>query len=421
MSQDIFRKILDDHKELSSLPQVLSEVIKVANNPKSSVGELARVVMKDPGLTAKLLRVVNSSYYAPISEISSVKQAVVSLGIRTVTAIALSSSIYSLVNRVDSKIDRKKFWRHSLEVALAARAIARAVGHKPVEEAFVAGLLHDIGALVLEASFPDSFASIWKLVEAGENLTKIEERNWNTNHARVGQFLLAQWKIPVDICEAVGRHHDEFAENDNTDETRLGRIIALANRISKFKSYNMPPVDEQLIYQRKILTASLGMSQSALGDVERSLVSEVVAESGYLEIDVGSIEEILAEANELLYNQYLLAEKLLDEKHDRSEYQADDESKTLLENLARLTERIAAGLQNENIFASDIENNQNTKKDTTAVSEYIKALSKIGESLRILSRTNHPLKEDSGNLKKLAGEIAGHVNALEKVVETTVV
>ncbi len=315
MSQDIFRKILEDHKKLSSLPQILVEVIRVANNSDTSIADLSNVVKKDPGLATKLLRVVNSPFYSPANEITTISQAVASLGTRAVTAFALSSSIYELINNVDVSIDRKKFWRHSLEVAMISRKIAEAVDYQPAEEAFTAGLLHDIGVLILETSFPDTFKSVWKLAETGKNLTAVEEGYWSTNHARAGQFMLDQWNIPKIISEAVGEHHLIINEEAETQPHRLSLIVNLANSVSKFRVHHMPPPESDQLENKKNLAAGLDLSHSALSDIERNIISEVVSESGYLEIDIGSIEDILREANELLYNQYIHAERLLQEKN----------------------------------------------------------------------------------------------------------
>ena len=107
-------------------------MIRVSREQDSSANDIAAIIMKDPALTAKILRVVNSPFYGQIRKITTVNQAVVTLGMRTVTAVALSASIYDKMNKVDSSIDRKRFWRHSLEVAIGARMIAEAVRYEPI-------------------------------------------------------------------------------------------------------------------------------------------------------------------------------------------------------------------------------------------------------------------------------------------------
>ncbi len=342
--QEVFDKILSDHRELTSLPQVLNEVLKVSGDPRSSASDLARVIVKDPPLTARLLRVVNSPFFAPGREITTVQDAVVTLGTRSVTALALSASIYDTLNKVNSPINRKRFWRHSLEVAIASRMIAQKIGYKPTEEAFVTGLLHDIGTLVLEASFPDEFRRIWKLVEAGENQIAAEQRTWSTDHARTGQFLLDQWGLPRRVGEAVKRHHETYQPAGEepgapgpSPEAQLGLIVNLANQISRFRTYNTPPPEAKSLENRDLVASALGLSQADINHLAESLVSEVVQESGYLEIDIGNMEEILHEANRILVRQYLASEDLLRENRTiKQQLGRDQVKKAALESLKTL-------------------------------------------------------------------------------------
>ncbi len=335
--QDIFYRILSEHRELSSLPQVLNEVLKVSNDPRSSAGDLAKVIIKDPPLTAKVLRVVNSPYYGQAREITTVQDAVVTLGIRSVTAIALSTSIYSFTDKIESTINRKRFWRHSLEVAIAARMIAEKNGYKPSDEAFVAGLLHDIGVLILEASFPEDFRRIWKLVEAGENQTAAEQRTWSTDHAKAGQFILDQWGLPKKIGEAVKRHHDLFTGDAGETDSRLAQIVCLANLVSRFRTYVSPPPETRMLENKDIITANLKLTPADLNKICENLVNEVVQESNFLEIEIGSTEEILLEANKILYRQLITVENLLRENRTmKQQISRDQEKKAAFESLKTL-------------------------------------------------------------------------------------
>jgi putative nucleotidyltransferase with HDIG domain len=313
MKPDMMHKILGEHKELASLPQVISEVIKISRNPESSAKDISAIIMKDPNLTARLLRVVNSSYYSPVQPITTIDKAVMAMGTRAVTALALAASIYNMVGKVDLAINRKKFWRHSLETAMAAQAIANAVKYEAPEEAFVCGLLHDIGLLILEASFPDEAKKIWVLAETGESIVDLEQQKWGTDHARVGQFLLRQWGLPEVLSEAVGGHHMNFGKEDKHPYQRIILIVNLANRISRFKIGNVPPPEAKALEMKRILAGDLDLEDNKLAEIEQSIISDVVNESGFLEIDVGSSEELLKEANHLLYKQYLAIQSLIEE------------------------------------------------------------------------------------------------------------
>ncbi|MBD3404312.1 HDOD domain-containing protein, partial [candidate division GN15 bacterium] len=243
MDKEIITKILDDNKELLSLPQTLAEVIRVTKEDNFSAHQLAEVLMRDPALTAKVLRIVNSPFYGMTREVTSMTQAVVTLGTRQVTALALSSSVYNITAKWGSFIDRVRFWRHSLEVAIGARMIAETIGYRSWEELFVAGLLHDIGMLVLENSYPDMCQRIWGDVDPNDSVIDQEEEVWGTNHARVGQFLLEQWQLPAVICEAVGRHHAIYPKgSDNPDNIPM-QVVTLANLISRFSIIRTRPRD----------------------------------------------------------------------------------------------------------------------------------------------------------------------------------
>lgn len=338
MDNDIFQQILKDHKELSSLPQTLSEVLRILRDDNASTKDLAEVLAKDPALTAKILRIVNSPYYGAGREITTLTQAVMTLGMRAVSALALSTSIYDLSGKWEVTIDRQRFWRHSLEVAMAARMIARESGYAYPEEAFICGLLHDIGILILEKSFPEKFERIWRQVEAGEEIAELEERIWGTNHARVGQFLLEQWGVPSVICDAVGHHHNQILTQNNDPELRPAQIVALANLISRFTIAKARPELAIGAGHKDMLAAALELSAPRLVELQESLLSAFIEEARFLEIDIGSPEELLIEANRIIYRHYLSVENLLDEnRRMQQEVARAQMEKASLETLKTIT------------------------------------------------------------------------------------
>ena len=325
---DIINKILQDHKELLSLPQTLAEVLRVVKDETSSAQELADVLIRDPALTAKLLRIVNSPFYGLRREVNSMHQAVVTLGTRQVTAITLSSSVYNMTDRWHSAVDRIRFWRHSLEVAIASRLLAEKTGYNHIEEAFIAGLLHDIGILILEKSFPQDFARIRKEVLNGESLIDMEEDAWGTNHARVGQFLLDQWNIPEAISSAVGHHHDLYVEGATDADIRLPQVVCLANLLSQFSAAEQRrPRLSYEVENREIITGNLGLTPTEITMIQKELFARMLEESQYLEIEIGSAHELLSEANRLLLDQYLAVEGLLRENRKLQQQITRDQMK----------------------------------------------------------------------------------------------
>jgi len=312
MSDDIFKQILSDHKELSSLPQTLAEVLRIIKDDTASAQSLATVIMRDPPLTAKMLRIVNSPYYGG-RQVSSVSQAVVTLGMRAIAALTLSTSIYDMTGKWQSTIERTRFWRHSLQVALCSRMLAKAARYPYPEEAFICGLLHDIGVLVLEKSFPEKFDRIWRQVEAGEQLSDLEEGIWGTDHARVGQFLLEQWQLPPLICQAVGQHHSQILQSESDPDLVPSQIVALANCLSNFTVARARPELSLDVERKEALRDKLDIDPAALKEIEKQIIPVTLEEAKFLEINIGSQEEILMEANAIIYDHYLSVENLLRE------------------------------------------------------------------------------------------------------------
>jgi len=338
MSTDFLNTIREDHKELSSLPQTLAEVLRVARDDDSSVREMADVLMKDPGLTTRLLRVVNSPFYGAPKEITTVSHAVSRLGLRVVTALTLSASVYDITGKWGTSLDRRRFWRHSLEVAVACRGIADAIGYGCPEEAFVAGLIHDIGLLALEGSFPEKFKTVWDKAENGMSLFDLEQDMFGSDHARVGQFILEQWKLPADLTKAVGGYRDYLTENAPTDRHLLPIILALAVTISRFTYSSHMAMSYDIAACRDRLSERMHLDIDRLGEIEQELFATVSDEAKFLEIDIGSPADLLAEANDQMYRQYLTVERLLRENQEMQQQIAKHEmEKVAIKNLRTIT------------------------------------------------------------------------------------
>jgi len=336
---DAIRKALDDSVKLYSLPQTLAEVLRIVSDETSGADDLAKVLLKDPAMTTRVLRVVNSPFYGMGRKIGTVSQAVVTLGMRQVTALTLSTSVYGMTANWQASFDRTRFWRHSLEVAIAARSIGEKAGRKNLEELFVSGLLHDIGLLIMEQSFPDQYGRLWQQHLSQGNLADLEEDTWGTNHARVGQFLLEQWQLPESICQAVGRHHLVFTPGNDDEELIPAQIVNLANLISHLRIAESLTTESDLRREnRDVIRENLQLSPDDLMSIEKRLFAHTIQESKYLEIDVGSPEEILIEANRLLFEQYAAVESLLDENRRIQKQVAGEQIRTgFLESLRSAT------------------------------------------------------------------------------------
>ncbi|MEW5795544.1 MAG: HDOD domain-containing protein [Candidatus Zixiibacteriota bacterium] len=432
MVHDAIKKVLDDGLKLYALPQTLAEVLKVVSDESTGADDLAKVLMRDPAITARVLRVVNSPFYGVGRKIGSVSQAVVTIGMRQVTALALSTSVYSMTERWQSSFDRVRFWRHSLEVAIAARVLAEKIGYKKVEEMFVAGLLHDIGLLVLERSFADQYQKLWKQSLGNGSLVDLEEEAWGSNHARVGQFLLEQWQLPESICQAVGHHHTVFSPGAADAELIPSQIVNLANRISKFRiADRQAGVDPAERNNREIIRENLRLSVENLCAIEKQLFASTVEESKYLEIDIGSTEEILKEANLLLFQQYSAVETLLEENRRFQTQFAGEQVKTgFLESLKATTSafteyidgitsaillqvsEVEAGIKNGSI----IDPRGLVAQSAKAITSEMQAVSAVMAEMKRLTRTESALYYDQKGVEAVENRIRSKLKSLDRPV-----
>lgn len=213
---------LDRVKELPSLPEVIVKLQAVLSDPNSSARDVASVIETDPPMAAKLLKLANSAYYrAGDNEIASIPQAVTRLGLKEISKSCLALAVLRMFQQKPSTIDRQAFWRHSLTVACATRSVAELSADVIIDpdEAFVAGLLHEIGALVLD----EYFGRLYALVHQEAKRTKraihlVERESLKVSHADVGAYLLERWNLPDRLVQATRYHHDpsQAPEEDRT-------------------------------------------------------------------------------------------------------------------------------------------------------------------------------------------------------------
>ncbi len=190
---------------LPTLPAVVGELGRRLASPDASAAEIAQLLACDQSLTARVLRLANSAFYAPREPVRSPSQAVVMLGMSTVRAITLKASVFQAFPIAQAR----PFWLHALGAACAARAVARLAGLTPVDDAFVMGLLHDIGKLALAEHLPEPYARVRERVARdGGLLRDAELAELGCDHATAGRFLASHWSLPAEHRSAIGSHHD---------------------------------------------------------------------------------------------------------------------------------------------------------------------------------------------------------------------
>ena len=224
-------RILNKIKEIKSFPQFVVETMRKLNDPDSSAQDVASSLSRDEGLVIRTLKLANSAAYGISRDISSVTEAIALLGYKNISNIVLSASVYSVMDKSLSgyALDRGALWRHSLTVAYAARYISQKTRKGLPEEAYLGGLLHDIGKVVLNDYVRFGYGIIVKLVEERQiPFLEAEVQVLGFDHAAVGAMLIEKWGLPEPYKFAVAYHHspNELKEDRYQD---LVDLVHVAN------------------------------------------------------------------------------------------------------------------------------------------------------------------------------------------------
>lgn len=239
-------QIVNRLKHLPALPTVVAELLASFGNDEVDIGLLAQQISHDQGLTARLLRVANSSFYGLQSRISTINEAVVVLGFRAVRSMVLAVGV-SGVFRPDHcpGFDPQAYIRHCVGVGLVARALAQVTGRNP-ELAFTGGILHDIGELVLATCFPEQYAEALAYRKQHDcPLVEAERDIIGLDHGAVGGLLADTWRFPTSLRSAVAEHHSPSTATADSlaDLIHLADGIAHALGLAKADSEMVMPVD----------------------------------------------------------------------------------------------------------------------------------------------------------------------------------
>ncbi len=247
----MFKELIYSVSELPTPDVIVEQIIATASNPNVSAKELEKVIAQDVGLSTKVLKLVNSAYYGLPRKISKLSEAIMILGFKTVRNLALSVFTYSALKAsTKSKIDHDKLWAHFMLTAIFSENIAKYVGYMRKEEAFMSGMLHDVGKIALDILAPEYF---YHLAIASEKIRrpifKIEYDNEFESHTELGGDLLELWKLPEEYV-AVAQLHELPSLSPDSPYIEISSIVHLANFYSNLilpgysYSYGNPFLDQ---------------------------------------------------------------------------------------------------------------------------------------------------------------------------------
>ncbi|MDC9724486.1 MAG: HDOD domain-containing protein [Gammaproteobacteria bacterium] len=234
--------------ELVSPPTTYTQLNDLMNDPNSSADDISSVINTDPALATRLLKVVNSPFYGFPSQINTISRAITIIGTRELIHLVLATSVINSFNGIPSSlININEFWRHSLACAIAAKQLAMKCGQRAAERFFLAGLLHNIGSLVIYQSMPELAREAINGAKFGNEVIYLsEQRIIGFDHTEVGHALVKAWRLPSSLEEVVRHHHTPTESEEFSLEVaivHIADIMVSSAQLGHSGDHHIPPLD----------------------------------------------------------------------------------------------------------------------------------------------------------------------------------
>lgn len=245
-SRSKLEKYFRDIYQLPTLPDTYTRLRKVLTNPKTSAQEVSAIIEQDQALATKVLKIVNSAFYSFPQRVATISHATVILGFNEIRNIAFSASVVNLFGQggEDLLFDHKGFWEHALAVAVCSRIIAKKVGTaliKNPEEAFMAGLIHDIGKITQEQFMTEEYNNVLQQVrENNKSLAETELELLGFDHQDVGEYVAENWNLPSILSAPIGYHNSPGAYNANEVSYPMVCVVHIANSLVRALNIGWP-------------------------------------------------------------------------------------------------------------------------------------------------------------------------------------
>lgn len=253
------RRAIQKIEILPSIPAALQKIIEVSADPTSSALDMQTTIEKDQSISAAILKLANSAYYGYARQVDDIKQAIIVIGFNTAVSVAVSISVLkTLDEQIEStEFDLSKFWEHTIFTGEAARLVAQAANYPLVSKAYVFGLLHDIGKIVMFFIEPQSYEdAVFEARTMNHPLYECEFRTFGFDHQEAGSWLAEKWKLPKSIISAIAHHHSvDSCESEFAQEAYIANI---ANYITKSGKFGLnvesmtPRFDDKAFRQLKL-------------------------------------------------------------------------------------------------------------------------------------------------------------------------
>ena len=250
MNEEIIKKI-DKIENLPTLPVLVTQLIKLLEDPKTTADDINKLASKDIVLTTKVLKLVNSAYYGFSKKISTLTQGIIILGFKTVKNLALSASVFEMFKETEYKyFNAEQFWLHSIAVGFAAQIIGKYINYPNKEELFIAGITHDIGKLIMIKYFPDDFNKVIAILQENQNKSfyEVENEVLKYNHTDIGGAVVEKWNFPMILVKAISSHHNlnEYKDYTISGIIHISDVLVKTNRIGFSGDYKLPEFNKEL-------------------------------------------------------------------------------------------------------------------------------------------------------------------------------
>jgi HD-like signal output (HDOD) protein len=225
------QKLLESDDRIASLPTVFYQILDAVQSPDSTFDDISRLIASDVSLAVQLLKLVNSSFYGFTEKVGSISHALNIVGTEQLSCLVMASAVVSRFDGIPEEfVTMESFWHHSVACGLAARSIAKHKQFSNPENLYVAGMLHDIGSLVIYKQIPEkALQALTRCNQWGIPLAQAEKEVFGFDHTLMGKLLIEQWKLPESWAEIAQFHHNPKNSTEYAEETA---IVHLADHIA---------------------------------------------------------------------------------------------------------------------------------------------------------------------------------------------
>ncbi len=222
--------------DLPTIPIVATKVLQLLDDPDVSVEEIADLMLSDQVMTARVMKLINSPVYKPTQEITSLKRALVYLGLRHVRELALTTSVINAFDGTSGALELNAFWEHSFGVGMVSKIIAQKIGYQDLEKAYIAGIIHDLGEVFLSNFLREPFLEVLEYIKVHPvKLVDAEAELLGTTHCEIGLCMARKWNFPDAYCDVIAYHHNP---GEATVDPILCAIVNLADLFCTVRELN---------------------------------------------------------------------------------------------------------------------------------------------------------------------------------------